>query len=58
MALDPGTYQLLVLGHSANSNPTLTSAEKIQFTNDMGIVLKTTNQEDVVSALQKAGFDV
>ena len=34
--LDEGTYQLVVVGHSANSNPTMTNPEKIQFTNTTG----------------------
>lgn len=36
MTLEPGAYQLLVLAHSAKENPTLTSPEKIQFTNKSG----------------------
>ena len=36
LTLDEGTYQVLVLAHSADGNPTLTSAEKIQFTNALG----------------------
>ena len=35
-ALSPGTYQVLVLAHSAQKNPTLTNPEKIQFTNADG----------------------
>ena len=34
--LDEGTYQLVVVGHSANSNPTMTAPTKIQFTNATG----------------------
>ena len=34
--LDEGTYQLVVVGHSANSNPTMTNLAKIQFTNATG----------------------
>jgi hypothetical protein len=34
--LDEGTYQLVVVGHSANSNPTMTNLAKIQFTNTTG----------------------
>ena len=34
--LDEGTYQLVVVGHSANGNPTMTNPEKIQFTNTTG----------------------
>lgn len=36
MALETGTYQVLVLAHSSDGNPTTTSAEKLQFTNAMG----------------------
>ena len=34
--LDEGTYQLVVVGHSANSNPTMTDPTKIQFSNATG----------------------
>lgn len=34
--LDEGTYQLVVVGHSANGNPTMTNLSKIQFTNATG----------------------
>ena len=34
--LDEGTYQLVVVGHSANSNPTMTVPTKVQFTNATG----------------------
>ena len=34
--LNPGTYQLLVLGHSSDGNPTLASPESIKFTNTTG----------------------
>ena len=34
--LDEGTYQLVVVGHSANGNPTMTNLTKIQFTNTTG----------------------
>lgn len=33
MALDPGHYQLLILGHSGNANPSTTKPEQIKFTN-------------------------
>lgn len=36
MQLTPGTYQVLVLAHSSNGNPTLSNAEKIPFTNAIG----------------------
>ena len=36
LTLDEGTYQVLVLAHSSDGNPTMTSAEKIQFTNAIG----------------------
>ena len=32
----PGTYQLVVVAHSSNGNPTMTSPSKIQFTNAQG----------------------
>ena len=31
--LDPGTYQMVVLAHSSDRNPTMTNLAKIQFTN-------------------------
>lgn len=34
--LEPGTYQLVVVGHSASGNPTMTNPAKIQFTNTTG----------------------
>lgn len=36
MELTPGTYQVLVLAHSSNGNPTLSNPEKIPFTNAIG----------------------
>ena len=35
-SLEEGTYQLVVVGHSANGNPTMTNPAKIQFTNSTG----------------------
>lgn len=34
--LEPGTYQLVVVGHSASGTPTMTDPTKIQFTNATG----------------------
>ena len=34
--LEEGTYQLVVVGHSSNGNPTMTNPAKIQFTNSTG----------------------
>ena len=34
--LEEGTYQLVVVGHSASGNPTMTNPQKIQFTNATG----------------------
>ena len=36
LTLTPGNYQVLVLAHSSNGNPTQTNPEKLQFTNAMG----------------------
>lgn len=36
MTLEPGTYQLLVVAHSANGNPSMATPEKIAFTNSDG----------------------
>lgn len=36
LQLSTGSYDLLVLAHSSNGNPTLTTPEKLQFTNAMG----------------------
>ena len=35
-SLEEGTYQLVVIGHSANGNPTMTNPAKIQFSNSTG----------------------
>ena len=35
-SLEEGEYQLVVVGHSSNGNPTMTNLEKIKFTNDIG----------------------
>ena len=34
--LEEGTYQLVVVGHNANGNPTMTNPAKIQFKNNQG----------------------
>lgn len=34
--LEQGTYQLVIVGHSSNGNPTMTDPKKIQFTNAQG----------------------
>lgn len=34
--LEEGTYQLVIVGHSSNGNPTMTNPAKIQFTNAQG----------------------
>lgn len=34
--LDDGNYELVIVGHSAKSNPTMTNPSKIQFTNATG----------------------
>ncbi len=36
LKLEEDTYQVLVLAHSSDGNPTTTTADKIQFTNAMG----------------------
>ena len=36
MNLSPGTYQLLILGHSSNANPTLSNPANIKFANADG----------------------
>ncbi|MDE6011285.1 MAG: FimB/Mfa2 family fimbrial subunit [Prevotella sp.] len=36
MTLAPGTYQVMVLGHSSASNPVLSDPQNIKFTNDNG----------------------
>ncbi len=33
MSLDPGTYQLLIIGHSGNENPSTTKPNQVKFTN-------------------------
>ena len=34
--LEPGTYQVVVVAHSSNGNPTMTNPNKIQFSNTLG----------------------
>ena len=34
--IEPGDYQLVIVGHSAGGNPTMTNLSKIQFTNATG----------------------
>lgn len=57
--LEPGSYQVLILAHSANGNPSLSSPEKVQFTNANGYtdtfyyydevtVADGTNAEEIV----------
>lgn len=36
LTVEPGSYQVLVLAHSANGNPVLSDPTKIQFSNDNG----------------------
>lgn len=36
MTLTPGTYQVMVLGHSSASNPVLSDPQNVKFTNDNG----------------------
>ena len=35
-AVEPGTYQVVVVGHSSSGNPTMTDPKKIRFTNQDG----------------------
>ena len=35
-AVEPGTYQVVVVGHSSNGNPTMTDPKKIRFDNKDG----------------------
>ena len=35
-SLEEGEYQLVVLAHSSNGNPTMTNPQKIQFSNSLG----------------------
>ena len=35
-AVEPGTYQVVVVGHSSNGNPTMTDPKKIRFDNQDG----------------------
>lgn len=45
--LEEGTYQLVVVGHSSNGNPTMTNPAKIQFTNSTGYTETFLFSEDV-----------
>lgn len=46
--LEEGTYQLVVVGHSAGANPTMTNPAKIQFTNSTGYTDTFLYSEEVV----------
>lgn len=45
--LDEGVYQLVVLGHSASGNPTMTNPAKIQFTNATGYTDTFLHSEEI-----------
>ena len=45
--LDEGKYLLVVLGHSASSNPTMTNPAKIQFTNATGYTDTFLHSEEI-----------
>ena len=45
--LDEGDYQLVVVGHSANGNPTSTNPQKIQFTNSTGYTDTFLSSSDI-----------
>lgn len=47
ITLESGTYQVLVLAHSANGNPVLSDATKIQFSNDDGYTDTFYSYDDV-----------
>lgn len=46
-SLEPGSYQVLVLAHSANGNPVLSDPAKIQFTNDDGFTDTFFSYDDI-----------
>ncbi|MBO7580400.1 MAG: FimB/Mfa2 family fimbrial subunit [Bacteroidaceae bacterium] len=45
--LEEGTYQVVVVAHSSNGNPTMTNPAKIQFTNSQGFTDTFICSEDV-----------
>lgn len=58
IALEPGTYQLLVLGHSGNGNPTLTDPSFLQFTNTIGFSDTFYYYGDLVVGSEKGVYDI
>lgn len=50
--LDEGDYMLVVVGHSANGNPTMTNAQKISFTNaQRAIPIRSSPAATLLSAM-------
>lgn len=46
--LEPDTYQLVIVGHSSNGNPTMTDPTKIQFKNNQGFTDTFLHSQSVV----------
>ena len=56
--LEEGTYQLVVVGHSSKSNPTMTNPAKIQFTNSTGYTDTFLFSNDITIAEESTTLDV
>lgn len=57
-SLEEGTYQLVVVGHSANGNPTMTNPQKISFTNAQGYTDTFLSSGDVTISDEPVEIDV
>ena len=56
--LDEGDYFLVVVGHSANGNPTMTNPQKISFTNALGYTDTFLSSGDITIAEEPVDIDV
>lgn len=56
--LEAGTYQLVVVGHSASGNPTMTNPAKIQFTNATGYTDTFLCYDEVTIAEEAVDYEV
>ena len=56
--LEPGTYQLVVVGHSSNGNPTMTDPTCIKFTNAQGFTDTFTAYEVVTVTEEQKNIEV
>ena len=56
--LDEGDYMLVVVGHSASGNPTMTNPQKISFTNAQGYTDTFLSSGDITIADEPVDVDV